>query len=770
MKFALVLEAVDKASRAIKAVATAQKLAGKTAVEAADKAARAQEKATSTQEAANRVMTATERLGDKHRKGLAAQMAQMTKLNVLTAKFAKIGAAINNNGWGEVKTGAAKALAGMRGAMRRALKISAVGAVGGGGFGALFMKPAAQYSQLKAQLQAVTKSAVATKQAMDWVQAQQMPPHGIMDLTAGFVALRRAGIDPTKGALQAVADAATAQGKSMAEVTGAMQASFAGDYEGLNALGIAAQRQGKYIAYVFADNNGKMKRIRAAAGDTGAQAAAMAEAMRQASGGAARNYGQTWDGMMARLGDVFDRLRLKVMDAGLYDYIQTKVKWVLGELDKLLAKFEKWSNDGQLRDWVKKLTDAIERGLTLAWQVAMKFYAAGQMLWPVVDKIAWAFGGWANVLPFLIALPFVPFLMQVASGVGMMISGFMGLLRLGKPLLFLFRGFGGVLRLLGGLLPWVGRALLVLSRGFISLGIAMMTTPVGWIIAGIAAIAGAAYLIYRYWDKIGPYFKALWAWVKGVFVGFWNWLKGFFAGQSIGSILLAAFMPIIGLPVLIYQSWDKIGPYMAALWNGVKNIVAAAWEGIKGLIGWETLQPKLAELAAGIAAKFTEIWNGVQETAQAAWARLAAIFSWDNIKAVFDAVKDGIIGVFKTIKEYVLGVFDSIGKMWNTIKGWFGGSNAAEAGANAAKAEQAVTAGQMPAVVPDGQAMVPKSQNVAAGGSTGSIVLTFAPNISITGAEPSAVQKAVQDIYAQFKRELPRLMEEATRRKERLAY
>lgn len=63
------------------------------------------------------------------------------------------------------------------------------------------------------------------------------------------------------------------------------------------------------------------------------------------------------------------------------------------------------------------------------------------------------------------------------------------------------------------------------SRAFFRFGIALFTTPIGWITLGIAAIAAGAYLIYKNWDKIGPWFKKAWDTVKTAFDSAWTWFK-----------------------------------------------------------------------------------------------------------------------------------------------------------------------------------------------------------------------------------------------------
>lgn len=71
-------------------------------------------------------------------------------------------------------------------------------------------------------------------------------------------------------------------------------------------------------------------------------------------------------------------------------------------------------------------------------------------------------------------------------------------------------GFKGVLTILAVYLAGSFVASLVaVAQAFIALGVAIATTPLGWIMAAIAAIAVGAILIYKNWEKMGPLFKKL---------------------------------------------------------------------------------------------------------------------------------------------------------------------------------------------------------------------------------------------------------------------
>ncbi|SMG64175.1 phage tail tape measure protein, family, core region [methanotrophic bacterial endosymbiont of Bathymodiolus sp.] len=59
-----------------------------------------------------------------------------------------------------------------------------------------------------------------------------------------------------------------------------------------------------------------------------------------------------------------------------------------------------------------------------------------------------------------------------------------------------------------------------------ALNIAMTANPIGLIVAGIAALAGAAYLLIQYWEPIGEFFSGLWEGVKEMTSGAVDWLLG----------------------------------------------------------------------------------------------------------------------------------------------------------------------------------------------------------------------------------------------------
>ncbi|WP_445620651.1 phage tail tape measure protein [Kushneria sp. Sum13] len=92
-------------------------------------------------------------------------------------------------------------------------------------------------------------------------------------------------------------------------------------------------------------------------------------------------------------------------------------------------------------------------------------------------------------------------------------------------------GLGGkIYSLTSKILPALGKGLLATGRGFLFMatsigkaGIALLANPMTWIILGIVAavavLAGAAYLVYKNWSAISEWFGQRWQDVKAAFDG-----------------------------------------------------------------------------------------------------------------------------------------------------------------------------------------------------------------------------------------------------------
>ena len=119
--------------------------------------------------------------------------------------------------------------------------------------------------------------------------------------------------------------------------------------------------------------------------------------------------------------------------------------------------------------------------------------------------------------------------------------------------------------------PLLGAALGGLSSAFLAAGAAIAATPIGWLIAGIAAIAFGVYAIYKNWDDIGSYFSRKIDAIKAAFDRGW-----------IGGIvkLLLEFSPT----KIAMDSLNGLSKWLFNfdLYDAGKSVVASLVRGMKG--------------------------------------------------------------------------------------------------------------------------------------------------------------------------------------------
>ncbi|KVS40954.1 phage tail tape measure protein [Burkholderia ubonensis] len=129
-------------------------------------------------------------------------------------------------------------------------------------------------------------------------------------------------------------------------------------------------------------------------------------------------------------------------------------------------------------------------------------------------------------------------------------------------------------------------------------GRAMLMTPIGLAItAVVAVIAGAAYLIYRYWKPISGFFARLWDSVKkivssaadgimqflmnwtvvGFIVDHWNDLKAI--TLAIWALIKAGVVSAAQLVVNYFMNWTLFG-VIVRHWDEIKAAAGAAWKWI----------------------------------------------------------------------------------------------------------------------------------------------------------------------------------------------
>ncbi|WP_273789650.1 phage tail protein [Bartonella sp. ML70XJBT] len=138
---------------------------------------------------------------------------------------------------------------------------------------------------------------------------------------------------------------------------------------------------------------------------------------------------------------------------------------------------------------------------------------------------------------------------------------------------------GLAVSLVASLIP----AITAVGSAFISLGIAIMTTPIGWIMAGIAALVGAGYLLYKNWDTVMNFLRNLWNSLanlcSNVFSKLFTLFKNFSPLSWIAKKINALIEWLFGVNLM-----DAGAHLIGGLWDGIKSKWNALSDWFSGMI------------------------------------------------------------------------------------------------------------------------------------------------------------------------------------------
>lgn len=246
----------------------------------------------------------------------------------------------------------------------------------------------------------------------------------------------------------------------------------------------------------------------------------------------------------ASLGDKFTDLG-SVFDS-FGNTISAKLAPVLGPLIDDLTEFLAKNKDafaGRLSEAVSKLADSLKKVdfEKLANEAMDCFHAIGELY----DKI----GGFDTILKALAALMVGKVIIAIGSFVGSLLT--------------------------------LGQSFFALIPIIKAVGFAFVANPIG---AVITAIAAGAALIISNWDKVGPFFTALWNGITGIFTsavsniekvisGWVDGIKTLWSGLFNGDMskIVDGFFKMFDASFnLVPDSFKKIGPDLLA---GAQNIL-----------------------------------------------------------------------------------------------------------------------------------------------------------------------------------------------------
>ncbi|EJD6669890.1 phage tail tape measure protein [Providencia rettgeri] len=280
-----------------------------------------------------------------------------------------------------------------------------------------------------------------------------------------------------------------------------------------------------------------------------------------------------------------------------------------GQLQAMIAEIK--AAKGEAEKVAKTMTDNLDgdlKNLTSAYEdVGIQIFGGADsplrdITKRVTDLIS-KFGQWAKKNPELVKQITMITLglgavLAVGGSITLMIAALIGPLAMAKLSLSVL-GIKG-----SSFLSLLIKPIKLIGTAFMMLGRALLANP---IILIITAIAGAAYLIYKYWDDIVPYAKKLWNRVTEIFSQFWEGVKSYVLNW--------------GLVGLVYQHWDEIVAITSRMWALVKKTISDKWEQIVADV--KGLPERFKQIGGEI---IDSLKNGILE-------------KWESLKAQFAELK-----------------------------------------------------------------------------------------------------------------------------------
>lgn len=370
---------------------------------------------------------------------------------------------------------------------RLSMVASGFGLLAGGGlfaFKTQLLDVAAQFEKFETVLGTIEGSSDKAKTAMDWISDfATTTPYELEQVTDAYVKLRSYGLSPTNGLLRTLGDTSAAMGKPLMQAVEAIADAITGENERLKEYGIKAAKAGSRIVYEYTDAAGKTQRKAVDANNRQLIEATLRSIWNEKYAGSMDKLSATWGGMMSNLSDQWTRFARMIMEAGAFDWLKNELKTLLDTIDEMAA-------NGELKALAEQIGTQLVAALRDLKDAALAFGSWIRETWPQVRAFAETIGGWGNVLKIAAVVIAGPFL----------------------------------------------ASLVALGQAFISLGVAMMTTPVGWVVAGLAAIVAASIALYTNWDWITDKLQAAWSGIKEAF---WDLVSSIAAGAA----RLAALLP-----------------------------------------------------------------------------------------------------------------------------------------------------------------------------------------------------------------------------------
>lgn len=461
------------------------------------------------------------------------------------------------------------------------LKLGAVGGIAGFLFKTQLIDVASQFEQFEAVLTTLEGSADKARSSFGWIREfAKKTPYEVTELTEAFVRLRAYGLDPTDGTLTTLGDTSAAMGKDLMMAVEAIADATTGEFERLKEFGIKGAQKGNLARFEYTDRQGQQQFKIVDKSNRKMLQSTLTAIWNEKYAGAMETQSRTWKGMVSNLSDLWTDFRVSIMSSGVFDFLKQRIGGLLELVDKMKAS-------GELQVWAKRISDGLISAFEGVWNSRDQIKAFALDLWGAFKFVMGAVGGLRNMLIAIALVMSAPTISAIVS----LASALSGLL-----------------------IP----AVTMMGKALLWLGVTLLTTPVGWFLLAVAAIAGVAYLVKRNWEPIKSFFVGVWQRIKEAFL---STLNAF-------PMLALAVAGIAMLATVIRQKWEPLKAFYFNLLSAIRSAFVFAF-------GW-----------------LFDIWGGIIENIR----RVGAALSW--LAGKYIAVMGTLMEVSNAIRDAFLMAFD----------------------------------------------------------------------------------------------------------------
>lgn len=497
--------------------------------------------------------------------------------NMLNQRFSNLSASLNN-----FKTSTIGVISETK---KLGIRFGVIGGLAGFMLKRSFIDTSATFEKFQNVLEITEGTAQKAKSSLDWVSSfATKTPYEFDQVMDSFVKLRTYGLQPMNGLLRTLGDTSSAMGKPLIQAVEAMADAVTGENERLKEFGIKARIEGKKVLYEYS-SNGKTLVKEADISNRQMIQSTLEAIFNEKYSGAMEKQSKSWVGMLSNISDMWTRFKLMIMDAGVFDFLKSKLSSVLETVNNM-------SENGSLKKYAEIISSELIIGLKNLWDVMMIGLKLFKNFLLIVNLVANSIGGYANLVKVLVVLLSAKLIISIA--------------KLGKSFFLLSKD---IYFAISSLIKWIvtqngltfssvisGIRTLALSFGTTlwagivtattavkAFTIALLSNPITWIIAGIVGLIAVIYLLVKHWDKVKAVTISFWNWMISAFGKYFSILKDYFMKFTPAGWILSGIIGIKNVlrSVNFFEAGKNI---ISSIVNGIKSVALSPVSTVKGIV------------------------------------------------------------------------------------------------------------------------------------------------------------------------------------------